>query len=199
MDKLKKILSANLDSIIKPVVVLLAICIIIPFALAFTNSITEEKIAKLAAEQQNLSMVSLFPDCSFDEAELDGEKYFNAVADGKIKGYVFTNIAKGYGGDVSVMTAINADGSIKAVKILDVANETPGLGQNVTKESFYTQFAGMNGKVSIKKTNADKSKNELTPVTGATITSTAVKNAVNQAYELFTEINAQKEVAADEQ
>ena len=200
MADFKKILSDSFDSIIKPVVVLLAICIIIPFALAGTNAITEKKISELALSEQNKSMALLFPDCSFSKEQTEDFEYYTAKANGEAKGYIFTNTAKGYGGDISVMTAINSDGTIRAVKILDVSNETPGLGQNVTKESFYGQFSGMNGEVTIKKTNADNSQNELSPVTGATITSTAVKSAVNESISMFGKITAsgEQEDLADE-
>ena len=182
----KDFFADNYDSIVKPVVVLLAICIVIPLALAATNLITREKIASLETEQRNAAMQVLFSDAEFSESE--DKQYFIAVKDTETVGYVFTNYAKGYGGDVSVMTAVNLDGTIKAVKILDVSNETPGLGQNANKESFYGQFAGMNGSVSINKVNADAENNEITPVTGATITSDAVKNAVNKALEQCAEI-----------
>lgn len=203
MADIKKLLSDNFESIIKPVVVLLAICIIIPFALAGTNAITQKRIAELAIKQRDAAMSTLFADCEFTETEIKGNEYFTAKDDDALVGYIVTNVAKGYGGDVSVMTAINTDGTVKAVKILDVSNETPGLGQNVTKESFYSQFTGMMGEVSIKKNGADNAKNEVSPVTGATISSTAVKNAVNDALEVYSEIltvgkTEVQEVTADE-
>ena len=35
------------------------------------------------------------------------------------------------------MTGIGLDGKIIAVEVLDASNETPGLGQNVTKKTFW--------------------------------------------------------------
>lgn len=204
MDKLKSLLKNNLDSIIKPVVVLLAICIVIPFALAATNMITHERIEKLEIESRNTAMRALFKGADFTEETLgegeDSVVYYKASSDGKVIGYIFTNTAKGYGGNesVSVMTAINIDGNIKAIKILDVSEETPGLGQNANKESFYSQFAGMDGEISINKTAADSAKNEIAPIAGATITSNAVKEAVNQALASFEAINQPKETEKEE-
>ncbi len=190
----KNFMKDNWDSIFKPVVVLLSICIIIPLALALTNAVTKDPIAKQETKQREDAMAELFPNKTF--AEIDGYTYDTAAVakDGdQIAGYVITTAAKGYGGDVKVMTAIQADGTLKAVKILSVDNETPGLGQNATKESFYGQFAGMAAQpFSINKTNPNAANNEIKPITGATITSTAVKNAVNEALEIYENVKEEK-------
>ena len=46
MAKIKELFSKYWDDILKPVVVLLGICIVIPLALAVTDSVTKEKIAE---------------------------------------------------------------------------------------------------------------------------------------------------------
>ena len=89
------------------------------------------------------------------------------------------------------MTAILPDGSVNAVEILDVSNETPGLGQNATQEKFYGQFSGMSGTLSVVKSGADNSAGEINAVTGATITSRAVTKAVNEALDLSKEIKTE--------
>ncbi len=166
---------SNWNSIFKPVTVLLAICIIIPLALALTNSVTKEPIAKQEEEQRAASMAELFPGAAFDEKE----DYAVAESGDETVGYVFTTAAKGYGDDVKVMTAIQADGTVKAVKILSVDGETPGLGQNALKQDF--GFAGM----AAEKCELTKNGGSIKPITGATITSTAVKDAVNEAIEIY--------------
>ena len=109
--------------------------------------------------------------------------------DGKIIGYIFKTSAKGYGGEIQVMTAVKPDASVAAVEILDASGETPGLGQNVTEEYFYSQYNGRpHDIVVVKGGNADKAKNEIDAVTGATISSKAVTEAVNTAIEYATAI-----------
>ena len=82
-------------------------------------------------------------------------------------GSIFVVDTKGYGGTVSVMTAVNTDGTIAAVKILDASNETPGLGQNVTKQDFFTQFTNLTDNISvIKGGTASADNNEINAVTG---------------------------------
>lgn len=181
----------NWNDLLKPIVVLLCICLVIPAALAVTNRVTAPKIAELAEQEKNESMQVLFRDAEkFNEKTAGDATYYEALKGDECCGYIFTTSAKGYGGAVSVMTAVLPEGTVKAVKILSVADETPGLGQNAAKENFYGQFEGLSAseKVALNKQNADAKKNEITPVTGATITSTAVKNAVNEALSLFGKI-----------
>ena len=93
---------------------------------------------------------------------------------------------------VEVMTAVKSDGTVAAVEILDASGETPGLGQNVTKQDFYGQYANHTKDISVKKSNA--TGNEVNAVTGATISSKAVTAAVNEALNYANEIIAKGDV-----
>lgn len=188
MADIKAIIKNNKDDIIKPVAVLLAICIIIPLALSVTNKITAEKIAQLETENSNKNMALLVKAESYKRCETNGIVYYAAVNGGNTAAYIFTENAKGYGGDVSVMTAVNTDGTVSGTAILDVSNETPGLGQNAAKEGFYSQFKGLKKGISLLKNGADGEKNEINAVTGATITSAAVTRAVNAALDDFDKV-----------
>lgn len=169
------------DSIVKPTAVLLCICIIIPLALAITNKVTVKQIAKLEAQNAKAAMQELIKADKFTEQTVNDITFNVAQKDGADIAYIFKTSAKGYGGtdSVSVMTAIGPDGKILNLKVLDVANETPGLGQNAGKPEFYLQFKDMSGKISI---------NDIDTVTSATITSKAVLNAVNDALAKFEKL-----------
>ena len=147
-------------------------------------------------------MANLIEADEFTEEEFkDGGEsftYYIAVKDGETVGFIFKTAEKGYGGDVSVMTAVNPVGTVMSVAILDVSNETPGLGQNAAKESFYSQYAGKKRGISLLKNGADTAKNEVNAVTGATITSTAVNKAVNTALEQFESVKSNEEVTEGE-
>lgn len=183
--------------IIVPSAVLLVICIVIPLALSLTNMITEKRIAELETENKNRTMSQLieaedFVAVTFGNAG-KGFEYYRAVNGGETTGYIFVTSDKGYGGEVSVMTAVNTDGTVKSVAILDVSNETPGLGQNATKESFYSQYTGKESGISLLKNGADSENNEINAVTGATVTSAAVTRAVNRALENYEIIEGEAE------
>lgn len=188
MSKFIEAIKKNRGDIIKPVGVLLAICIIIPLALSVTNKVTAKKIAELENENSKKNMQSLVSADDFEKCSDGGIEYYTAIKGGETVAYIFTESAKGYGGDVSVMAAVKPDGTVAGVAILDVSGETPGLGQNAAKESFYSQYAGLKKGVSLLKNGAKAENNEVDAVTGATITSTAVTRAVNAALDDFEKV-----------
>lgn len=199
LDKIKTFFKTNVE-IIVPTAVLSIICIVVTLALSSTNMLTENKIATLAEQTQNEAMSKLIEadEYPIQTASLSSGKidYNTAVKDGETIGYIFVVDTKGYGGTVSVMTAVNTDGTIAAVEILDASNETPGLGQNVTKQDFFTQFTNLTDNITvIKGGTASSDNNEINAVTGATISSKAVTKAVNEALSYASEIIAKGNIS----
>lgn len=177
------------NSIIKPTVVLLAICIIIPLALAVTNKITAPKIAALEEQSAKEALKELISDAdNFIEKEIDGLKFNVAQKKGEDVAYIFTTSANGYGGkdSVTVMTAISISGEILNLKVLDVSNETPGLGQKATDNDW--NIIGKSGEITIE---------EINTITSATITSKAVLSAVNEALENYRKLAAVPSIEPD--
>ena len=85
-----------------------------------------------------------------------------------------TVTAKGYGGEFDVSVGILPDGTIEGVRIgQEMFNETEGLGTRVLEQAFRDQFIGKSGPVSFGE--------GIDAIAGATITSNAVLNAVNEA------------------
>lgn len=180
--------------VITPTAVLAIICVVVTLALSSTNLLTEGKISELSTKAQNEAMSKLIEADEYPAAtETLGENevtYNAAIKGDEIIGYIFTVNSKGYGGDVSVMTAVNTDGSVAAVEILDASGETPGLGQNVTKSDFYDQYKNLKDKITVVKNSANQENGEINAVTGATISSKAVTQSVNQALEYAAQIIA---------
>ena len=184
----------NGKSVILPTVVLLVICLVIPLALSATNAITKDRIANMEKEKRESAMSALLPADSYKQESYQDEfTYTVAIKNDCIVGYIFETAKKGYGDQVSVMTAVNPDSTVKAVEILDVSGETPGLGQNAKNEEFYSQFAGRLPNIHLKKNGAVAKYNQVDAVTGATITSTAVTDAVNEALEQFKKVRSVEE------
>lgn len=174
-------------AVLIPTLALLIICLVSTTLLAVTNSITEEKIALNAVETENASRALVLPEAkTYGEVQnLDGGITYCVGTDvsDKIVGYVFTAGAKGYGGTVSVMVGLDAEGAITGVEILS-HSETPGLGANATKEDFKGRYIGKSGTLTVDKTSNDGQN--IQAITAATITSKAVTEAVNMitaAYE----------------
>ncbi|MBR4072864.1 MAG: RnfABCDGE type electron transport complex subunit G [Clostridia bacterium] len=190
LSAIKDFYNKNKNSILKPSAVLLAICVVITAALGLTNKFTAPTIAELEKQSQQETMENIIKADEYLQKEIKLDStvtYYEAVTDDIAVGYIFITSAKGYGGDVSVMTAIKPDATVYAVDILDASNETPGLGQNVTKKSFYSQFADKSSEITVVKNGAEG--NQINAVTGATISSRAVTKAVNQALSYFNQIS----------
>ena len=174
MSKLKTILITTLA--------LTLICVVFTAALALTNEVTKDRIAVVQKQAEMQAMSRVLPADRYEIGtfKLADAEYYTAVnAAGDIQGYIFTSSANGYGGAVKVMTGITPDGKIVAIEVLDASQETPGLGQNATKADFWEQFKGKSGRLNVAK--SDVGENDVKALTGATITSNAVKDAVNKA------------------
>ena len=91
-----------------------------------------------------------------------------AVYKGDNGGFVITTEPGGFGGAVKTMVGIDADGTITGLRVTG-HSETAGLGAKATDPSFYEQFTGKSGSVSVTKDGG-----EIVPITSATITSRAV-------------------------
>ena len=163
-----------MKSILKPTLILTAICLVITLAVAGVNLLTRDAIAASEAAAAKASMAALIPGEDF--TALDADKLQSAEAYRAESGFVFVSSCNGYGGPVKVMTAVDNDGVVLGVIVLACDDETPGLGQNAKKAAFTDQFKGKSGAVELTKNGG-----EIAAVTSATYTSTAVKECVNQA------------------
>ncbi|MDU5335619.1 FMN-binding protein [Enterococcus sp.] len=167
---------------------LFIICLVITFAVAGTRSVFKDRIAKQEWEQTQSVMSKLIKADDFQEIDVSGgnQGYQAVDSSGETVGYLFVTAAYGYGSDVSVMSAVK-DGKVVGVDVLDASNETPGLGQNVTKKEFIDQFAGTDGTLEVVK-NDPADKNQVEAVTGATKSSNAVAASVKEALALFEQV-----------
>lgn len=173
----------KIRTILFPTLSLTLICLFTALALSLTNRLTKDQIA-MAEREAYLSAARevLVADTLTELARDDMEGFVGTDAEGRVVGYVFKTSAKGYGGAVSVVVGLNADGSVVGVAV-DAPDETPGLGKNVEKSEFLTLFVGKNAaERPIIKENIDG-------VTGATYSSRAVAEGVSLAithYETLT-------------
>lgn len=167
-----------------PALILVIICAVSSAALAGTNMITKDKIAEAALETAANSRMIVLPEAdSFTETDAG---YYEALSGDEVIGYIFETTAKGYGGDVDVMTGITTDGNISGVAILS-QNETPGLGANVLKEDFTSQYQQAVPEHGLHVVKGQAGEGDVEALTGATISTNAVTNAVNEAVSIYNE------------
>jgi electron transport complex protein RnfG len=152
--------------------VLAIICLVASASLALVNKLTSSRIlAQAQAEEENSLKEVILGAVRFEPVK-SGENilYFKAYgSDGALLGAAFKAAKKGYSSVVETMVGMKKDGSITAIKVLS-QNETPGLGARVTEPSFAAQF----------KNKSSVNLNEVEAISGATISSRAVIDAVNQ-------------------
>ena len=89
-------------------------------------------------------------------------------------GALVTVLVQGYH-EMSVMVGITPDGKVAGYQVLS-HTETANLGDRVTKEEFISQFRGQQTPVQYG--------NGVEAISGATLSSTAVLEAVNIAAEV---------------
>ncbi len=175
---------SNWNKIFKPIVVLVIICIVITGALAATNSVTAPIIDEATRVAQQKARTELLPEAEDFEpvTGVEVENVSDIYASTNDVGVIITSSAKGYGGDVVVMTAFNPDGTIKQIKVTEQA-ETKGIGSKVVATPSYWE-----NYMSMDASDALVLNEDVDAVTSATISSTALINAVNSAIEAYNAI-----------
>lgn len=166
------------DSSLHMIVTLLVISIVVAGLMAFINDLTAPIIADNNEKALNNSLAELIDADNYEKMGFNDCVAYVAEANGEKLGVIIQNYEKGYGGTVEILTGVNNDGEIVGVKILN-HSETPGLGANATNESFRNQYKGKSGNIKVSKTTS--SDTEIKAISGATVTSKAVTNAVNKA------------------
>ena len=107
--------------------------------------------------------------------------YATTDESGAVTGHVINSLSNNsYGGAVKISVGFDADGAITGVGIREI-NDTPGLGLKAKEAGFRDQYVGKNAdSLTVTKTGASED-NEIDAISGATVTSNAVTNAVNAA------------------
>lgn len=192
---------------VKNVVVLTLITVIAGFLLGYVYDITKEPIAIAQEKELQDALKAVSPDsASFEEVEvvdadavlldagLNNDKidkaYISKDSSGNASGYVMSvTSTEGYGGEINIILGVKNDGTISGLEILSIS-ETPGLGMQADTDQFKGQFAGKNvASISYTKTGATADY-EIDALSGATITTNAMTNAVNAGLAYFYSVNS---------
>lgn len=160
---------------------LTVIVAVVVFMLAVVNELTYSIIQANAAAAGEAARTELFASAgSFEkqsvtlteeEAKSIGEIY-KVFGNDSVIGYCINVSCKGFGGDISLIVGVNSDGSVKGIKLLS-HSETPGIGAVAVQETGTLLPQFVNATLS--------SVDNVTAVSGATISSTAVKTGVRAA------------------
>jgi electron transport complex protein RnfG len=173
---------------VAPILVLVAICMAVTFALAATYGVTKPIIDENTAKAADAARAELLAEADSFTA-YDGEltvtipeQVFTEecyVADNKC-GMVVTVKSKSFGGLITVMIGIDDTGAITGIKVTDHA-DTPGLGTKAMTPEHLGQYEGLKQLTS----HLVKEDTTVNHISGASISSGAVHEAVNCALEQF--------------
>lgn len=175
----------RMNQMVKFGLVLGVICLAATLVLALTYEVTKPKIDAEMDNEEQAALKTIMPEADlFKPGTVEGIKYFEALKGPALIGYCLKVTGSGYGGYMRIIVGIDTSGVIKGVRILE-NQETPGLGSKINEvrpgESgpyFLKQFIGKNAKtVALKK--------DVDAITGATISSKAVTDAINSAASEF--------------
>lgn len=158
------------------VLVLFAISAVVALLLGLTNMITKPLIAENDRKAQEAAMNEVLPADSYTKVDYTGDPTVDAVYQAGDAGYVVqVTPATSFSGTLTVMVGVDSTGACSGVAIVN-SGETSGLGDNAKKPAFRDQFVGKTGSVAVTKDGGD-----IDALTGATITSRGVSEAVTSA------------------
>ena len=195
-------------SIIIATIAIMIITVIAGFALAYVYKVTKDPIAVTEQKAKEEAYKAVFGDAdSFDSysdfdadaaAKVLKDAGYNADidevveaknSDGSVLGYVVTVTShEAYSGDLQLAMGVRTDGTTNGISFLSLS-ETAGLGMEADTDSFKSQFAGKKvDKFKYTKSGATVDE-EIDALSGATITTNAVTNAVDAGLEYVKSIN----------
>ncbi len=184
--------------------VVFAICLIGIIAgclLGAVYNITKEPIANTKEKNKLASYKEVLKDANDFPAETaSAEDIAKVVAESGISGTVINEVVSGkdasgnvvgyvvvvtthdgYAGDIQMAVGLDTKGVVTGISMLTI-NETAGLGKNAKDDpSFAAQYVGKDVDQFAVTKNEPAADTEIKAISGATITSKAVTNAVNTA------------------
>ena len=204
---------SDVTVMLKEAGILFAITLIAGLILGFVYDITKEPIRLQEELAIQKACMEVFPDAETVGMQFEQLKYepdetlaaelaangvsigtvYEAVSEGgTFHGHVIEAVtSQGYGGDIVLYVGVGTDGTVNGVSILEIS-ETPGLGMKA-ESVLIPQLQG----VQTDAFSYSKIKNDANPdnvidaISGATITTKAVTNAVNGALDTATALRGE--------
>lgn len=192
--------SLNMKENFKLGITLLIITAIAGVLLGFSNDLTKEAIlenAKINKEDLKaiLPQAEAIQDIEFTETETVKEVY-EAVNGTDVVGHVLKVTSKGFHGPIDFVVAIAEEGNVSGIRVLS-HSETPGLGAKIIEDNFTLRFKAkpIAEFLEVVKVTPNKDS-EVEAISGATTSSKATVNAVNDAIKFYKENIKGEEVEA---
>ncbi|TVQ38831.1 MAG: FMN-binding protein [Spirochaetaceae bacterium] len=133
------------------------------------------------------SLAALFADVedpTFEQLDVDVIDIYRGVdSEDQLIGYAVRITAAGYNGPINMLIGLTPElTQIEGLQVVENL-ETPGLGGRITENQFRGQFRGLNPTRAIRtvrNVEPDPEANEVQAISGATISTNAVVEAINR-------------------
>ena len=202
-----------MKTILKNTLSLTVITVIMGILLGVVHYVTADPIRLQEEKKVEEAYRAVFPDADhFQERNLDeslterlnsalaaegydGEE-INAVedaldAEGGQMGCVLTvTTSEGYGGDIQLAMGVASNGTTCGISFLSI-DETAGLGMRADMEEFRSQFEEKRVDSFVYTKTGASGDNEIDALSGATVTTGAVTDAVNAGLCAFRALNGE--------
>ena len=191
-------------------IVLIIVGVMSSLVLAASYTFTKPRIEQHKLEELQQSILVVLPDATTYEEVSSGELqvYHGLTENNESAGYAVIAEGSGFQGKIKMIVGINAaKDTVLGMRVLEQV-ETPGLGAKIAeeteKEDFFEQFAGLKldmsslseksaategpgtaELISYVKNVTPTDPNEVQAITGATISSKAVVEILNQSLVKF--------------
>ena len=194
-----------MNKILKNTLILTAITVVAGLLLGVVYGVTKELIARTQENTKQAAFRSVLADADSFET-VDGLDTDAAAALLKENGYTSDDIAEvaegkdasgetigyvinvtsheGYGGDIELSVGILSDGTVKGIEMLSIS-ETAGLGMKAKEADFKDQFKDKQVEKFTYTKTGESGDDMIDAISGATITTNAVTNAVDSALVYF--------------
>ena len=169
---------------VRPVVVLVAICMLAGALLGVVHYVTDPVAQANAERKAQETYAQLVPQAAlFEPVDCTVEGCTAALeardASGAVIAHVIVAQSKGYGGQVPIAVAFGTDGTVTSITTM-ANDETPGLGTKIANDSYIGQYVGL----AAESITAD----DIDLISGATISSKAALSAFNIAVTAYEEV-----------
>ena len=169
-----------MGDIVKLALRLFIFALVASVLLAVTNEVTKGPIEQQKLASKMAALNTVLPGCEYEQIEYEGisddsaldEIFIGKNADGSIKGYALTANPQGYGGEIPITLGVSEGGYVTQVYVGSL-QETQGLGSHVGDDAFKEQFIAI-------AADPDTLRNDVDTIAGATISSSAFVNAVQE-------------------
>ena len=189
-----------MNKIVKNTLILTAITVVSGLLLGVVYDITKEPIAQAQENTKQEAYRAVLSDASsFEAVDFDADSASSLLSEngytsdeitevvegtddsGETVGYVISvQSGEAYDGTLELSVGIATDGTVKGVEMLDIS-ETAGLGMKADEAEFKDQFKDKNVEKFTYTKSGEDGDDMIDAISGATITTNAVTNAVDSA------------------